>query len=90
MNSEDPESYITKNQFEKQNKIQMMNVVGDNLRYMSERQQQMNVVGDNLRYMSERQQQRAKNARKAFQAIGTPTTHDLKSMLNACWIKDCK
>ena len=40
MNPADPESYITKNQFEKQNKIQMMNVVGDNLRYMSERQQQ--------------------------------------------------
>ena len=50
----------------------------------------MNVVGDNLKYMSERQQQRVKNARKAFEAIGTPTPQDLKAMLRINLIKNAK
>ena len=50
----------------------------------------MNVVGDNLKYMSERQQQRAKNARKVFQAIGTPTTQDIKAMIRMNLIKNAK
>ena len=47
-----------------------------------------NIVTDNLKYMSERQRKRAKAARKVFQAIGTPTTQDLKSIIRMNLIKD--
>ena len=40
MNPADSESYISKDKFESNNKIHLMNVVGDNVKYMSERQQQ--------------------------------------------------
>ena len=40
MNSVDSESYISKDEFKRNNKVHMMNVVGNNLKCMSERQQQ--------------------------------------------------
>ena len=52
--------------------------------------QMMNVVQDNLNYMSERQQKRAKAVRKAFQAIGTPTTQDFKAMIRMNLIRNAK
>ena len=47
-------------------------------------------VEDNLKYMSERQRNRAKKARKAFQALGTPTLDDFKAMLRMNLIRDAK
>ena len=47
-----------------------------------------NTVTDNLKYMSERQRKRAKAARKVFQAVGTPTTKDLKSIIRRDMIKN--
>ena len=38
MNSNDPESFISKDKY-KEKEIQMMNIVEDNLKYMSESQQ---------------------------------------------------
>ena len=38
MHPNDPESFISKDEY-KEKKIQMMNIVADNLKYMSERQQ---------------------------------------------------
>ena len=46
------------------------------------------VVTDNLKYMSERQRKRAKAARKVFQAVGTPTTQDLKAIIRMNLIKN--
>ena len=50
--------------------------------------QLLEVVDDNLKYLSARQQKRAKLARKAYQAIGTPTTEDFKEMIRMNLIKD--
>ena len=50
-------------------------------KYKEKKIQMMNIVDDNLKYMSERQQKRAKAARKVLQAIGTPTTQDLKAII---------
>ena len=50
--------------------------------------QLLEVVDDNLKYLSARQQKRAKLARKAYQAIGTPTTEDFKAMIRMNLIKD--
>ena len=46
------------------------------------------VVTDNLKYMSKRQRKRAKAARKIFQAVGTPTTQDLKAIIRMNLIKN--
>ena len=50
--------------------------------------QMTSVVTDNLKYMSERQRKRAKAARKVFQAVGTPTTQDLKAIIRMNLIKN--
>ena len=59
-------------------------------KYNSKNIQMMNIVEDNLNMMSERQQRKAKMARKAFQAIGTPTTQDFKAMIRMNLIKNSK
>ena len=59
-------------------------------KYHSKNIQMMNIVEDNLNMMSERQQRKAKMARKAFQAIGTPTTQDFKAMIRMNLIKNLK
>ena len=56
--------------------------------YESKNVQMMNLVEDNLEVMSERQKNRAKAARKAYQAIGTPTTQDFKAMIRMNLIKN--
>ena len=50
--------------------------------------QTRNTVDDNLKYMSDRQQKRAKAARKAYQAISTPTTQDFKAMIRVNLMKN--
>ena len=68
----------------------------DPMSYMSKREydkkniQMANIVEDNLAYLSERQQKRAKAARKAFQAIGTPTAQDFKAMIRMNLIKNAQ
>ena len=57
-------------------------------KYKEKKIQMMNIVEDNLRYMSESQQNRARKARKALQAIGTPTTQDLKAVIRMNMIKN--
>ena len=52
--------------------------------------QMLNTVEDNLKFMSERQQKRAKAARKAYQAIGTPTAQDFKAMIRMNLIKNAR
>ena len=52
--------------------------------------QMLNTVEDNLKFMSERQQKRAKAARKAYQAIGTPTNQDFKAMIRMNLIKNAR
>ena len=56
--------------------------------YQEKNIQLTNIVTDNLKYMSERQRKRAKAARKVFQAVGTPTTQDLKSIIRMNLIKN--
>ena len=58
--------------------------------YDNKNVQMMNLVKDNLEVMSPRQQTRAKAARKAFQAICTPTTQDLKAMIRMNLIKNSR
>ena len=48
----------------------------------------MQNVKENLKFLSEAQQIRAKKARRVMQAIGSPTTTDLKSTLRMNLIKD--
>ena len=50
----------------------------------------MNVVKNNLYLMSKRQQKKAKAARKAYQALGTPSTQDFKAMIRMNLIKNSK
>ena len=59
-------------------------------KYNSKNIQMKNIVEDNLNMMSERQQRRAKMARKAFQAIGTPTTQDFKAIIRMNLINNSK
>ena len=58
--------------------------------YEGKKVQLLNTVSDNLRLMSNRQQERAKSARKAFQAIGTPTPQDFKAMIRMNLIKNAE
>ena len=50
----------------------------------------MNTVEDNKKFLSDSQQLKAKKARKMIQALGTPTTTDLKAIIRMNLIKDCK
>ena len=49
--------------------------------------QLMSTVDENLKFLSTNQQTKAKRARKLMQALGTPTTTDLKAMLRMNLIK---
>ena len=50
----------------------------------------MNTVNDNKKFLSDSQQSKAKKARKMIQALGTPTTADLKVIIRMNLIKDWK
>ena len=56
--------------------------------YRKKNIQMTSVVTDNLKYMSKRQRKRAKAAQKVFQAVGTPTTQDLKAIIRMNLIKN--
>ena len=58
--------------------------------YEGKKLQFVNTVKDNTKYMSNRQMERAKAARKAMQALGTPTTNDFKAMIRMNLIKNVK
>ena len=80
MDPTDPASYMSKEEYEKEY-VQFAGVrekIGES------------EVENNLKYMSERQQKRAKLARKAYQALGTPTPEDFKAMIRMNLIKNSK
>ena len=52
--------------------------------------QLVSTVKDNKKFLSDSQQLKAKKARKMMQALGTPTTADLKAIIRMNLIKDCK
>eukprot|EP00957_Ditylum_brightwellii_P066935 5080273-Ditylum_brightwellii.AAC.1 len=41
----------------------------------------LNSVEENVKFLSPRQLERAKQAHKLFEALGTPTTADIKAMI---------
>ena len=82
MDPMDPNSFISKEKY----KTNCVNFVGVGRVATNE----VSEVEDNLKYMSERQQNSAKMARKAFQALGTPTLDDFKAMLCMNLIKNAK
>ena len=71
MDPSDPKSFISKEEYNNKS-VQFAGV---------DRNVEVSEVEDNLRFMSERQRKNAKLARKAFQALGTPTLDDFKAML---------
>ena len=80
MDPSDPKSFISKEEY-KNKRVHFAGVseiIGNS------------EVENNLAYMSERQRKRAKMARKALQALGSPTTNDLKAMLRMNLIRNAK
>ena len=80
MDPSDPKSFISKEEYNNKS-VQFAGV---------DRNVEVSEVEDNLRFMSERQRKNAKLARKAFQALGTPTLDDFKAMLRMNLIRNAK
>ena len=76
--------------YQMQSGLYGMNPMDDSTFIKTVQAQFLNTVQENMAFLTPRQQQKAKQARKLYEAMGTPTVTDLKSMIWMNLIKNNK